>query len=87
LVGVPNIPNNLNKLTAAPTTLSYSLNSLPKHYGMTFYVNIYKVDYWAPDSNNKSAQLNITVNIDSPNSATSQFVLQLTNSIGANICG
>lgn len=87
LVGVPNIANNINHTKAVPTTLSYSLNSLPNHFGLTFYINIFKIDYWASDSNNKSSPLNITVYVDSPNLASSQFVVQLTNSIGANICG
>ena len=71
LVGVPNIVNNINHTIAVPTTLSYSLSNLPGHYGLIFYMNIFKVDYWASNSSNKAASLSIRVYVDSPNFASS----------------
>ncbi len=87
IVGVPNIPNNAHHSPAVPTTLTYTLTSLPNHFGLTFHLNLFKIDYWSTDPANKSPNpLNLTIFVDSPNAASSQFILPLSNSVGANIC-
>jgi len=87
IVGIPNIPNNTNHTTPVPATLTYTLTGLPNHFGLTFFMNLFKIDYWAADASNKSpSPLKLSVFVDSPNAVSNQIVLQLNNSVGANIC-
>lgn len=88
LTGVPNVANNLNS-TVSPTSISTTFSGLPSHFGLRFYINLFKIDYWPVDANaaNKVNPLSLTVVLSSPDSPDSLFTVALSNNVGANICG
>jgi len=94
LVGIPNVPNNTNSTTPVPTSFSSTFRNLPTHFGLTFGLTIFKIDYWAfvPSTNNQSntnrlTPLNLTIRVSSPAAADVTYTARLNNSYGANICG
>jgi hypothetical protein len=91
LTGVPNLPNNSNHSTAVPTSLTSSFTNLPNHYGLSFALDLFKVDYWAftpdPNGTNRLTPIALTVVVSSPGSVDHSFTVRLNNSQGGNICG
>lgn len=82
------IPQSNNHSSKTPSSLTYTLNNLPSHRGITLVLNIFKIGEWlasSPSAINSPTSINITVN--SPGYQGSVFNISLTNLFGSNICG
>lgn len=63
-----------------PTTMTFSVSSLPAHQGLTVFMNIFKVDYSFPNT----SRINITLISGNYNQT---LLLNISQQLGANICG
>ena len=79
LFGIAPDPN-----ITATSTLTYTLQHLPAHSGLSFIFNIFKIDQWGASPNET---LTVLVEAVSPGLEKNTFNIDLTNAYGGDICG